>query len=145
MYRFNLQVLLDYRKRVEEGIQIELSHVQRKLEEERQLIISYREEKNFYEEELLKREEREIDIEEGILYRDYLKGMRIKIKKQEEIVARMRIEFDKKREELLAVTKNRKILEKVKEKDWNKFARELARREGMFIDEVGIRGYQKNM
>jgi len=145
MYRFNLQVLLDYRKRVEEGIQIELSHVQRKLEEERQLIISYREEKNFYEEELSKREEREIDIEEGILYRDYLKGMRIKIKKQEEIVARMRIEFDKKREELLAVTKNRKILEKVKEKDWNKFARELARKEGMFIDEVGIRGYQRNM
>ncbi|MCK5011836.1 MAG: flagellar export protein FliJ [Deltaproteobacteria bacterium] len=145
MYRFNLQVLLDYRKRVEEGIQIELSHVQRKLEEEKQLVISYREEKNFYEEELLRREEREIDVEEGILYRDYLKGMRAKIKKQEEIVARMRVELDKKREELLAVTKNRKILEKVKEKDWEKFARELARREGMFIDEVGIRGYLRNM
>jgi flagellar FliJ protein len=145
MYRFNLQVLLDYRKRVEEGIQIELSDVQRKLKEERQLLISYREEKNFYEEELVRREEREIDVEEGILYRDYLKGMRAKIKKQEEIVARMRVELDKKREELLAVTKNRKILEKVKEKDWEKFARELARREGMFIDEVGIRGYQRNM
>ncbi len=145
MYRFNLQVLLDYRKRVEEGIQIELSHVQRKLEEEKQLVISYREEKNFYEEELLRREEREIDVEEGILYRDYLKGMRAKIKKQEEIVTRMRVELDKKREELLAVTKNRKILEKVKEKDWEKFARELARREGMFIDEVGIRGYLRNM
>ena len=145
MYRFNLQVLLDYRKRVEEGIQIELSHVQRKLEEEKQLVTSYREEKNFYEEELLRREEREIDVEEGILYRDYLKGMRAKIKKQEEIVTRMRVELDKKREELLAVTKNRKILEKVKEKDWEKFARELARREGMFIDEVGIRGYLRNM
>lgn len=145
MYRFNLQVLLDYRKRVEEGIQIELSDVQRKLKEERQLLVSYREEKNFYEEELVRREEREIDVEEGILYRDYLKGMRAKIKKQEEIVARMRVELDKKREELLAVTKNRKILEKVKEKDWEKFARELARREGMFIDEVGIRGYQRNM
>ncbi len=145
MYRFNLQVLLDYRKRVEEGIQIELSHVQRKLEEEKQLLISYREEKNFYEEELARREEREIDVEEGILYRDYLKGMRAKIKKQEEIVTRMRVELDKKREELLAVTKNRKILEKVKEKDWEKFARELARREGMFIDEVGIRGYLRNM
>jgi len=145
MYRFNLQVLLDYRKRVEEGIQIELSDVQRKLEEEKQLLISYREEKNFYEEELARREEREIDVEEGILYRDYLKGMRAKIKKQEEIVARMRVELDKKREELLALTKNRKILEKVKEKDWEKFARDLARREGIFIDEVGIRGYQRNM
>ena len=71
--------------------------------------------------------------------------MRAKIKKQEEIVTRMRVELDKKREELLAVTKNRKILEKVKEKDWEKFARELARREGMFIDEVGIRGYLRNM
>ncbi len=145
MYRFNLQVLLDYRKRVEEGIQIELSDVQRKLKEEKQLLISYREEKNFYEEELARREEREIDVEEGILYRDYLKGMRAKIKKQEEIVARMRVELDKKREELLAITKNRKILEKVKEKDWNKFARELERREVMFIDEVGIRGYLRNM
>ena len=82
MYRFNLQVLLDYRKRVDEGIQIELSHIQRAFEREKKQLIAFEEEKNHYKDELAKREEKRIDVEEGMLYRDYLKGRRIKIGKQ---------------------------------------------------------------
>ena len=145
MYRFNLQILLDYRKRVEEGIQIELSQIQRELEKERRLLISFKEEKNHNEEELAKREEKRINVDEGILYRDYLKGMRIKIKKQREIVAQILPELDKKRDELLAATKKRKVLEKVREKDWGKFVKVLAKGEGMFMDEVGVRKYQRSM
>ena len=145
MYRFNLQFLLDYRKHIEEGIQIELSHIQRELEKERQLIISFKEEKNYYEEELARREEKRINVDEGILYRDYLKGMRIKIKKQREIVAKILPELDKKRDELLTATKKRKVLEKVREKDWKRFVKVLARSDGMFMDEIGIRKYQRSM
>ncbi|MCK5423282.1 MAG: flagellar export protein FliJ [Deltaproteobacteria bacterium] len=145
MYRFNLQFLLDYRKRIEEGIQIELSHIQREMENERQLLISFKEEKNYYEEELVRREEKRIDVDEGILYRDYLKGMRIKIKKQREIVAKILPELDKKRDELLTATKKRKVLEKVREKDWKRFVKVLARSDGMFMDEIGIRKYQRGM
>ena len=145
MYRFNLQVLLDYKRHIEEGLQIELSHVQRKLEKEKQLLISYQSEKSYYEEELARSEEREINVDEGILYRDYLRGMRIKIKKQRETVAEIRVELDKKREKLLDATKKRKALEKIKEKDWKRFLYKLKRRERLFIDEVGIRKYQRSM
>ena len=145
MYRFNLQFLLDYRKRIEEGIQIELSHIQRELEKERQLLISFKEEKSYYEEELARREEKRIDVDEGILYRDYLKGMRIKIKKQREIIARILPELDKKRDELRAATKKRTVLEKVREKDWKRFVKVLAKNDGMFMDEIGIRKYQRSM
>ncbi len=145
MYRFNLQALLDYRKCIEEGIQIELSHVQRELEKEKRLLISLQEEKRYYEEELVRREKKRIDVDEGILYRDYLKGMMIKIKKQREITARILPELDKKRDELLAATKKRKVLEKLREKDWKKFVKVLARSDGMLIDELGIRKYQRSM
>ena len=145
MYRFNLQVLLDYKRHIEEGLQIELSHVQRKLEKERQLLISYQSEKSYYEEDLARREEREINVDEGILYRDYLRRMRIKIKKRREAVAEIRVELDKKREKLLDATKKRKALEKIKEKDWKRFLYKLKRRERLFIDEVGIRKYQRSM
>jgi len=145
MYRFNLQVLLDYRKRVEEGIQIELSHIQRAFEREKKQLIAFEEEKSHYEDELAKREEKRIDVEEGMLYRDYLKGMRIKIRKQRDMVAKVLSELDTKRNELLSATKKRKVLETIRSNDWKRFVKVLARREGMVMDEIGIRKYTRHI
>lgn len=143
MYRFNLQVLLDYRKRIEEGFQIELSLIQRELENARQELLSSQQEKTHYEEELAERESREVNLHESILYRDYLRGIRKKIEEQRGRVATIKIKFDKKQEELLTATKNRKVLEKVKEKHANEFIQELEKKERAFVDEVGIRRYQR--
>ena len=143
MYRFNLQVLLDYRKRIEEGFQIELSLIQRELENARQALLSSQQEKTHYEEELAEREAREVNLQESILYRDYLRGIRKKIQEQRDRVASIKIKFDKKQEELLAATKNRKVLEKVKEKHAKEFMEELQKQERAFVDEVGIRRYQR--
>lgn len=145
MYRFNLQVVLDYRKRIEEGLQIELSQIQRELEKEKQLFLAYRREKNYYEEELVKREEKEINVNEALLYRDYLRGMRIKIKEQRDIVAKAKGDFDIKQNELLNATKKRKVLEKVKEKEWKRFKENVERRERILVDEAGMRKYQRSM
>ena len=143
MYRFNLQVLLDYRKRIEEGFQIELSLIQRELENARQELLSSQQEKTHYEEELAERESREVNLHESILYRDYLRGIRKKIEEQRDRVATIKIKFDKKQEELLAATKNRKVLEKVREKQAMEFMQELQKKERAFVDEVGIRRYQR--
>ena len=145
MYRFNLQVLLDYRKRIEEGMQIELSQVQRELEKEKQLLTAYQREKRYYEEELVRREEKEIDVSEALLYRDYLRGMRIRIKEQRDVVAKAKGDLDIKQNELLNATKKRKVLEKVKEKEWKRFKENLERKERILIDEVGMRKYQRDM
>ena len=144
MYRFNLQVVLNYRERIEEGLQMELSRTQRELESVKQVLFAYQREKGFYEEELVKREAREINIHESILYRDYLKGMSKKIKAQREIVAKAKIELDKKQEELLIATKKRKVLEKVREKHMKEFMDGLERKERIFTDEMGIRRYQRS-
>ncbi len=145
MYRFNLQVALDYRKRIEEGLQIELSQIQRELEKEKQLFLAYRREKNYYEEELVKREEKEINVNEALLYRDYLRGMRIRIKEQRDIVVKAKGDFDIKQNELLNATKKRKVLEKVKEKEWKRFKENVERRERILVDEAGMRKYQRDM
>ena len=145
MYRFNLQVLLDYRKRIEEGLQIECSHIQQELETERQALLSCQQEKVRYEEELVEKESREVNLQESVLYRDYLRGMRKKIEELRNRVATKKIELDNKQEELLVATKNRKVLEKVKEKHAKEFMDELEKRERRFIDEVGIRRYHRSL
>ena len=141
MYTFSLQVALDYRKRIEEGLQIDLSGIERNLAREKQSLTSYEQEKRACEEELARREAREIDLDEGILYRDYLRGMRRKVKVQRDRVATITIARDKKRDELLAATKKRKVLEKVREKDFRGFLQGLEKRERLFIDEMSIRSY----
>ena len=144
MYRFNLQVVLNYRKRIEEGLQMELSRTQRELESAKQVFFAYQREKGYYEEELVKREAREVNIHESILYRDYLKGMNRKIKAQREIVAKVKTAVDKKQGELLIATKKRKVLEKVKEKHMKAFMDGLERKERIFTDEMGVRRYQRS-
>ena len=94
-------------------------------------------------EELSRKETREVNLNESILYRDYLKGMRKKIKEQRDRVATIKIEMDAKQEELLAATKQRKVLEKIKEKHEKEFLDELQKKERAFADEVGIRRYQR--
>jgi flagellar FliJ protein len=145
VYRFNLQVLLDYRKRIEEGLQIECSHIQKELESERQVLLSCQQEKVRYEEELAEKESREVNLQESVLYRDYLRGMRKKIEVLKNQVATKKVELDNKQEELLAATKNRKVLEKLKEKHTKEFLHELEKKERTFIDEVGIRRYQRSL
>jgi flagellar FliJ protein len=143
--RFNLQILLDYRKRIEEGLQIECSYIQKELESERQALLSCQQEKVRYEEELAEKESREVNLHESVLYRDYLRGMRKKIEELKNRVATKKVELDNKQEELLAATKNRKVLEKVKEKHAKAFMYELEKKERAFIDEVGIRRYQRTI
>ena len=143
MYRFNLQVLLDYRRRIEEGLQIELSQIQRDLKREKQVLLSYRKEKLHHEEELVEKEEKEITINEALLYRDYLRGMRIRIEEQSNLVAKVKKDLDKKKEELLDVTKKKKMLEKIKDKDWKRFIGGLEKRERILTDEVGMRKCQR--
>ena len=144
MYRFNLEVVLNYRKRIEEGLQMELSGKQRELESAKQVFFALQREKGFYEEELVKREARKVNIHESILYRDYLKGMNKKIKAQKEIVAQAKIAVDKKQEELLIATKKRKVLEKVRERDREAFLDGLERKERIFTDEIGVRRYRRS-
>lgn len=124
---------------------MELSRTQRELESAKQALFTYQREKGYYEEELVKREARKINIHESILYRDYLKGMNKKIKVQRESVAKVKIELDKKQEELLTATKKRKVLEKVREKHMKGFMGRLERKERIFIDEMGVRRYQRSI
>lgn len=145
MYRFNLEVLLNYRKRTEEKLQMELSLKRREWESAQRVLLSYQREKSYYEDELMKRESREIDIHESILYRDYLKGMSRKIKAQREQSAEARIELEKKQEALMTATKKRKVLEKVREKQMKSWMDDLRRRERIFTDEMGIRRYQRDL
>ena len=109
------------------------------------MFLAYRREKNYYEEELVKREEKEINVNEALLYRDYLRGMRIRIKVQRDIVLKAKGDFDIKQNELLNATKKRKVLEKVKEKEWKRFKENIERRERILVDEAGMRKYQRSM
>jgi len=145
VYRFNLQVVLDYRKLIEERLQIELSHAERSLEQAKQVLFSYERKKSSCAGELKRIEEREINIDTALLYRNYLKEIRIKISEQKDAVAKLKIDADKKLEELLKASKKKKILEKIKEKDRATYVMDQEKKERIIMDETGIRKYQISM
>jgi flagellar FliJ protein len=71
--------------------------------------------------------------------------MRIRIKEQRDIVAKAKGDLDIKQNELLNAIKKRKVLEKVKEKEWKRFKENIERGERILVDEVGMRKYQRGM
>jgi flagellar FliJ protein len=138
-------VVLDYRKLIEERLQIELSHAERSLEQAKQVLFSYERKKSSCAGELKRIEEREINIDTALLYRNYLKEIRIKISEQKDAVAKLKIDADKKLEELLKASKKKKILEKIKEKDRATYVMDQEKKERIIMDETGIRKYQISM
>jgi flagellar FliJ protein len=133
--------VLDYRKLLEERLQVELSQVERSLEHAKQMLFSYERKKSSCAGDLKRMEEKAIDVDTALLYRNYLKGIRIKIREQRDVVATIKIAVDKKREELLGATKKKKIMEKIKEKDRATYIVEQERKERTIMDETGIRKY----
>jgi flagellar FliJ protein len=142
VYRFNLQVVLDYRKLVEEKLQVELSEVERSLERAKQMLFSYERKKSSCAGELKRMEEKAIDVDTALLYRNYLKGIRIKISEQRDAVATIKIALEKKREELLSATTKKKIMEKIKEKGRSTYVVEQEKKERIIMDETAIKKYQ---
>ncbi len=85
------------------------------------------------------RKEDKLDINEKLMARDFMYRQRQNIQKTQENLAQVREEVRKKQAELRERAKKRKVLEKVKEKEYEKFYRGFLLREQKELDEIGQR------
>lgn len=136
-YTFKLEALRKFREFEEERVQKEFSDAQRMRDEAAQKVAQRI--------ALQERTEREFALKQNgsaasqaAMYRDYLQRLseEIDILKQKLVVAEKNCE--KKRQTLLEAMKNRKALDRLKEKGEQDYKEEQNRDEGKFIDEIAI-------
>ncbi len=84
---------------------------------------------------------RGIDVAIQLLYDRYIARLREKTVEQVEIVAAAEVELEERREELLARVKDRKTIEELRLRDYDRYLQELRRYEQSVIDEIAtLRG-----
>lgn len=137
-FKYKLETLLKIRQRVEEQVQYKLAHeifvldnhklFLARLQEGRQNLVEVFEEKkridiiaslyNLYSESLLS-QDRQIEFQINA------------VKAQEQIIGTVRAELEEK-------SQQRQIVERLKEKDYLEYVREMARKERSELDELSV-------
>ena len=137
-FKFRYEALLSYRGHIKEKAEIELSKAQQRLKDERDLLnqyqISLQQGKETFEKEL------QSGISSGEVkgHADYRSGLEDRIGDQGQRVVDCEKSVKEKIDELLIKTRDYKIIEKLKEKDFQKWKHQQLQIERKTMNEVAV-------
>ncbi|MDD3853197.1 MAG: flagellar export protein FliJ [Syntrophomonadaceae bacterium] len=81
------------------------------------------------------------DVQEIILYKDYISVTRTAIQEKEQELDHAEILLEKSRLNLVEKSRETKTLDKLKEREWDEYILENNRQEQKIIDEVAVNSY----
>jgi flagellar FliJ protein len=141
-YAFPLQALLNWKRSLEEYSQLKLAEMAARLKAQEEEIERLTLKRLGYEQKLREKAGEGILAGEFVLYRQFGEESRKELLSREEKKKSLLQEADREREKLLALAKERKILERLKEKQFQKFRYEAERADQKIIDEITILKHQ---
>lgn len=143
MYQFSLEPVLQHRLTIEENLQRELADIQQhqlrmrrqedELEQQRQKLYA----------EIRQRHKFGITISEGLTFADFSTALNLEIELLKVELQQLERKVEKKRQELLEAVKNRKILDKLKERQTIAYQGRLQKKEQDFLDEMGMNAFYR--
>ena len=136
MFKFKFQKALEYKEKLEDEAK---ERVRKKKEEEKLQIekieIMYTEKKDFLA-EYEKKQHGKIDIAALTYCNNYLNIFEKTIKSEEKKLQELSLQVEKLQQDYFECVKERKIFEKLKEKDKEKYTAELEKEEQKLVDEI---------
>ena len=144
-FQFRLQVVLDIKEKLLEQKLIELSKVQKGLQEaiqKQQTLESYQIEIN---QALLKvfQSGNDLDLVEVQRYKDFINKLLVDISAQKVVVQNITKLLEIKRKEVNDVLKEKKVLEKLKENQKQKYYKEFEHYERSELDDIASSRYMR--
>lgn len=141
-FRFNLQRILDIRTHKEAMLKNELGLAKKKLYAEQlkkeQLCEEYKRQQKILFTKKLKEHP---TAEELNCFNAYFNRLNFEIRKQEFIIEKRQQEVNEINQKLVIATQEKRVLERLKERQYAQFVYNLRKAEQNFLDEVGIQGY----
>ncbi len=134
-FRFSLQRLLDYRQKTEEKLLSELATLQAELEQAEARLRTVVAQKDAFAkrfEEILS----DADADTARIAASYLSGLREQVDIQKAAVRQTKNRVLDKTEQVVEAAKERKALEKLRERRFLEHSRELDRQHQLFLDDL---------
>jgi flagellar FliJ protein len=139
---FKLQALLNWKRNLEELAQMRLAEKIKDLKTQEEEIQNLRNQRTAYAKEINEKSLRGLKAGEYLTYQHYFEESYSDLILKEEKKRLTIQEIEKEREKLNSFTKQRKILEKLKEKRLKKFNDQTEQEDQIRNDERAIRDYQ---
>ena len=141
-FHFSLQPLLNWKKSLEEQSQMRLAGIMTRLKAQEEEIEKLTLKRLACELKLKEKSEQGIPAGEYLLFKQFGEESRKELISKEDEKRRILREIDQEREELLALTKEKKTLERLKEKQLKEFRSRLEKAEQKRADEITTLKYQ---
>jgi len=141
MYRFSLETVLAHRKHIEDVLQKEFVSRKKELlmEEERLALLDEVMVQNLNT--LQGKQRAGVSVSDITLYDNFIKQILTDRGRQIRKIAELKDQLRQKWSELIESMKNRKILDRLKEKELEAYRREVERKERIFMSEIAISGF----
>lgn len=140
-FRFSLESVLQVKYRLEELALARLSESQGRLIDAQSVLARILQEKQAHIQRVRSVQSGRVNVAQLVSAQHYLDALNERIKQQEFLIVQIEEELEQRREVVIEAQRERKTLEKIKEKQWRRFLRELDREEQNFADEVAGNRY----
>lgn len=138
---FSLSTVLKYRKSIEEEVARDTAAYKKMLDDELLLIMDMERRK---EESIRRyREKSSQTVEEITLFHSFLAAFDNEIERQKKKVSDMTRIYERKREELISAAMDKKIMETLRDKEWDAYQKMLSSGEQKELDEMASNNYGK--
>jgi flagellar protein FliJ len=137
-FKFKLEPVLNVRKTKEEEIQVQLASALDKLQEAVEEMGKTLEHRHSTASKLEEFKVHPVGVEDLIIYQNYLETLDGRLVNLEMRVREIETEVEEVRNLLLQACKDKKIIEKIKERQKNIYMSKSFRQECDFLDEIGV-------
>lgn len=134
--QFEMQQVLNYRTELEKLRKMDFAAAKQVLDLASDLLEKEKNEAELIGEEFSERQQQIDSIFEMQLYADFFARKREEVKEQQRRVEALDRVLENRREDLIQATKEKKVMEQLKEKQKEAFRREIAHKEGLLLDEI---------
>ncbi len=143
-FKFPFEHVLKFRKENENRARLEYVEVLDKLESERKTLKKMHADWKSSMEEIDQLQQRSSSPLARILYlNDFMSGLKIKIASQRTVIQNFQTITEQKFEVMLGAIKEYEIIDKLKERQFDRFKRVAAKREQKANDEIVVTRYQR--
>lgn len=143
MFTFTLQSVLEQRKNAEDRLQKELAHLDRQLQAQKAALNDLRARRSQCSRSLQQSQCKGISIGDARIYMSFLERTDRKIEAAVEALNQLRAQHHQKRLQVLEAVKQRKAMEKLKERKYRQWRKAQNRREQAQLDEAAVARFNR--
>lgn len=138
---FKMQQLLNIKTQIEESIKNDLGKAVKEIEKQKKILKELQDKKRDYLKDIKEKMISGISVQKMKEFNAFISALENKIIYQKKVVNDVEIAADKIRERLVEIMKERKMLEKLKEKKLQEFKHEEQKKEELALGEVASYKY----